>query len=87
MSSFALSLFLLAICFSVSMGISSKFSKYKYYQDCIDFNEKETQLEKLKEVDKEEIETYINTVFTPNTFQDVTVQDGVEYGYHNSHMI
>ncbi len=71
---------------SSPMGISSEFSKYKYYQDCIDFNEKEKQLEKLKEVDKEEIETYINTVFTPNKgINDtlVNMQDALNSLYKN----
>ena len=71
---------------SSPMGISSEFSKYKHYEDCIDFNEKETQLEKLKEVDKEEIETYINTVFTPNKgINDtlVNMQDALNSLYKN----
>ena len=71
---------------SLPMGISSEFSKYKHYEDCIDFNEKESQLEKLKELDKEEIETYINTVFTPNKgINDtlVNMQDALNSLYKN----
>ena len=71
---------------SLPMGISSEFSKNKHYEDCIDFNEKESQLEKLKELDKEEIETYINTVFTPNKgINDtlVNMQDALNSLYKN----
>ena len=51
---------------SSPMGISLNFSKLKHYEDCIDFEDKESELEKLKNEDNEEIENYINTIFTPN---------------------
>ena len=32
------------------MGISLNFSKLKHYEDCIDFEDKESELEKLKKL-------------------------------------
>ena len=58
-----------------TMGITDPEHKY----DTSDLSTASIQVDNAKPI----TDTNGNTVFTPNTFSDVEVKDGVEYGYHN----